>query len=519
MSAPYEHQQNGTPERWNRTILEKAECMRLDAGLSQAFWEFAVAAAVHIYNHQPMARHKWKTPIEMWEGKQPDVSYFRVFGCKASVLVNKELRRKGDPKSQFVMFIGYAPDSKAYLLWDRTARKVITSSNVQFDESVFPHKENSSLPSTPAAPQPIEFESLVDLELDPVPDPQPANDPPQPLDPVPVPQVPVPRQVRQRPPVPEEPVDPQPLLERRERRAGAGQRFQKDSHYGGHTATEIWDATTSEGTIKLGRLPDAQKDPPATFVNSILVHAIQEKKVPLRLKEALSSPDAPKWEQAIKSEYDSLMENHTWDEVDLPAGCKAIKCKWVFDIKRDGRYKARLVAKGFTQVYGFDYEETFLPVARFESVQFLLSLATLEDWEIHGMDIKTAFLNGDLDKEIYMELPEGFGSHSPRRVARLNKALYGLKQASQQWYKKIHATLIGLGFCWTHSDTGIYVYRQQVGDTVIILILYVDDILLLGNSLQEIERTKSVLASKFKMTDLGEALDFLGLRIQRDQSK
>src|SRR5712671_1365608 len=124
--------------------------------------------------------------------------------------------------------------------------------------------------------------------------------------------------------------------------------------------------------------------------------------------EAIKSVDAKQWNDACQYEIDALHKNDTWELVDLPPGRKSIKSKWVFKLKADGCYRMRLVAKGFTQIPGIDYNETFSPIAHFESLRLLLALAALEDWEIHQMDVKSAFLNGVLDEEIYMEQPQGF---------------------------------------------------------------------------------------------------------------
>ncbi|PSR81443.1 hypothetical protein PHLCEN_2v6371 [Hermanssonia centrifuga] len=196
------------------------------------------------------------------------------------------------------------------------------------------------------------------------------------------------------------------------------------------------------------------------------------------------------------------MENGTWELVDLPEGQKAIKCKWVYTIKADGCYKARLVAKGFSQQYGIDCEETFSPVARWESICFLLAHAALENWEIESLDVKTAFLYGKLDEEIYMEQPEGFMKKKMgAKVCRLRKAIYGLKQASPTWYYKIDQSLTKLGFVCTKSDTGIYVYHQRQGE--VIVILYVDNILNIGPELKELTCVKEMLSKEYQMQDFG----------------
>ena len=178
---------------------------------------------------------------------------------------------------------------------------------------------------------------------------------------------------------------------------------------------------------------------------------------PSTYREVVDRPDWEQWELAMQDEINSIIKNRTWDLVELPAGRKAIGSKWVFTRKRTAsgeieRYKARLVAKGFSQVAGVDFTETFAPVARFSSIRALLALATACDLEIHQMDVRTVFLNGDLDVDIYMTQPEGFvvpGAET--KVCKLNKSLYGLKQAGRQWYQKIDDALIKLGL--TGLDT------------------------------------------------------------------
>eukprot|EP00253_Pinus_taeda_P017407 PITA_17407 len=175
------------------------------------------------------------------------------------------------------------------------------------------------------------------------------------------------------------------------------------------------------------------------------------------------------------------------------------------------KHKARIVAKGFSQVEGIDYTETFSPIAKMKSVRLVLSLAATFKWEIHQMDVKYAFLHGDLHEEIYMEQPIGFIQTDSSLVCRLKKSLYGLKKAPQAWYAKMDSFLLETGFSRCHYDN--IVYTKKVCKTLIILVLYVDDLILTDSDPNLINHVKSNLKKKFEMTDLGLLHYFLGLQV------
>ena len=224
------------------------------------------------------------------------------------------------------------------------------------------------------------------------------------------------------------------------------------------------------------------------------------------------------WKKAMEDEIKSLDECNVWNLVNLPPEQTPIKGRWVYTVKSDGHKKARFVAKGFTQIYGVDFEETFSPVARFETVYLLLSIAVLEDWDIEVLNVKTAFLFEELDKEIYMEQPEGFTTKGQeKKVCYLLKAIYGLKQAVLQWNKALHQFLLKMGFTRTYADPGVYIHFHS--QDLIILVIYVDDALFMGSNCSYLRLKKAEFMKKWKSGDLGEAKEYLGMRITRDRVK
>lgn len=240
---------------------------------------------------------------------------------------------------------------------------------------------------------------------------------------------------------------------------------------------------------------------------------------PRNYQEAVNHPLYGKeWELAIREEYNSLMKNGAWELVETPAGRNIVTCKWVFKAKRDAegrmvRFKARLVARGFTQAYGIDCLETYAPVAKLTTYRVIFALAALEQWEIHGMDVITAFLLGKLDEEIFMVQLEGFERQGAKgkMVCRLLRSIYGLKQASRVWNIQLHEFLIKIGFKRSNADTCLYVNAKLS----IIIAIWVDDILIAGKSAQNIANVKKQLAGAFRMKDLGQLTHFLGMRVTR----
>ena len=242
---------------------------------------------------------------------------------------------------------------------------------------------------------------------------------------------------------------------------------------------------------------------------------------PRSLKEAMSSPEWPEWEKAIQTELDTLRQMGTWELVDAPENRKPVSNKWVFVRKYDKngnlqKYKARLVARGFSQIPGMDYNETFSPVVRLETIRAILALAVAENWEIQQMDVKGAYLNGKLKEEIYMDQPDGF-SDGTSRLCRLIKTLYGLKQSGREWNEELDNKLGGIKFDRLHSDPCVYIRRN--GNSIEIITIWVDDLLLFTNSKEQMVKLKDDLRGLFDITDLGEPNKLVGLEFTRDRER
>ena len=223
----------------------------------------------------------------------------------------------------------------------------------------------------------------------------------------------------------------------------------------------------------------------------------------------MESSNSKKWIDAINEEIKSMKDNDIWDIVPLPEGTKSIGYKWIFKTKSDSmgsveRYKAHLVAKGFTQKEDINYKETFSPVSSKNSSRIIMALVAHFDLELHQMDVKTIFLNGDIDETIYMIEPENFVSGDAKQmVSKLKKSIYGLKQASRQWYYKFHQVIISFDFEINLVDDCMYHKFNESKHKF--FILYVDDILLASNDIDLLHETKRFLARNFERKDLGEA--------------
>ncbi|PNX64837.1 retrovirus-related Pol polyprotein from transposon TNT 1-94, partial [Trifolium pratense] len=236
--------------------------------------------------------------------------------------------------------------------------------------------------------------------------------------------------------------------------------------------------------------------------------------------EAMSDPG---WRQAMVDEMDALHSNGTCDLVPLPNGKTTVGCRWVYTVKvrpngKIDHLKARLVAKGYTQIFGLDYGATFSPVAKIASVRRFLAIAAMHQWPFHQLDIKTAFLHGELQEEVYMAQAPGFTvSGASHLVCRLRRELYGLKQSPRAWFGRFSTVLQEYGMTRCEADFSVF-FLHSSPTTCLYLLVYVDDIIITGNDEAEIQRLKQHLSLHFQTKDLGPLKYFLGIEVAQSKT-
>jgi hypothetical protein len=469
-SAPYSPHQNGTAERHWRTLFEMGRCMLLQAGLSKALWPYAVHAAAYTRNRCYNKRIQM-TPYEAMTGKRPDVSNMQVFGTACYTYI-QGLKQKLDTRGKKGIFVGYDRASPAYLVYFPDTGKVGRCRRVTF----LTFRDEDEKTQNEAEFDVCDFSPRVDeIESE---DEHRNNDEPKASE----------SEVNE--PTRNQPADKVRRYPERERRAPS---YLRDFDQG-----------------------DGEEEEDGAKLSTDYCYAI----FPKSFKEAMKTPEAPFWEEAMKDEMSSLEENGTFTLTSLPEGKETVGGRWVFAVKEgsDGSqsYKARFVAKGYSQTKGTDYHETFAPTANMSSIRTVAQIAAQNDLILHQMDVKTAYLNADIDCEIYMEQPEGFeqkGGNDETFVWKLNKSLYGLKQSGRNWNKMLDKHFSDNGFVQSPSDH--CVYTKTKNDDMTVVLVWVDDIIIGAKTDEKIKETKLMLQSKFKMKDLGRLSYFLGIEFQQ----
>ncbi|KAI3780212.1 hypothetical protein L2E82_10183 [Cichorium intybus] len=439
----------------NRTIMEKVRCMLSNSKLPKYFWAEAASTACYVINRSPSRAIEKKTPYELWSGKPTDYTHLKPFGCPAYARVDNG---KLEPRALKCVFLGYNPGVKGYKLWSNDLNKIIISRDVTFDESAMIHQTFDSTEDTVASSNANEEKAQMEVEF--------------PTSPVTI---------------------PSPIEQ------------QESSSPNEHVVVEDTTISQPQATTRsIARdRPRRQIVHPKRYAEAELVayafivaNDIESETEPLNYDEAIESKDSSDWMIAMHNEMESLQRNGTWDLVPIPKGKMPVKCKWVYKLKEPvnpnekPRYKARLVAKGYSQIPGVDYTDIYSPVFKHTSIRALLGLVASNDYELEQLDVTTAFLNGELEEEIFMQQPEGFVVPGKEDyVYKFNRCTYD----SCVYFKK--------------GDDGSKIY----------LLLYVDDMLIAAKDMKEIQKLKDQLKADFEMKDLGAAKKILGMEIVRDR--
>lgn len=430
--------------------------------IPKIYWPEATTWYVHILNRSPTSAIENNTPEGVWSDKRPSVSYFRVFKCVANVHVPKEKRRKLDDMSIRCVMFGVSEEAKAYRLYNRTDNKIIISKDVVFEEDeTWPW----NLDQVTSQQELVWEEGTIQREENDDNNPDVINESLEETNEVP------------------------PIVESREKRRTKAPGWMNEYVSG--------EALTDEEEVEENFVLFSSTSDPSDYYEAVL-------------KEY--------WKLAMKKEMEAIEKNDTWELCILPPTAKAIGLKWFFKTKlnKEGKvekYKARLVVKGYAQKHGIDYTEVFAPVARWDTIRTIFALAAQKGMVVHQLDVKSAFLYGELAETVYIEQPQGFEKEGDEeKVYKLKKALYGLKQSPRAWYGRIEAYFNKEGFQKCPFEPTFFVKSTEEGEFLIVSI-YVDDLIVTGTSLKLIEEFKALMKSEFDMTDMGEMRYFLGVEV------
>ena len=479
LTAPYTPQQNGVVERRNRTLMEMARSILKHMYVPNYLWGEAIRHCTYLLNRIATRKLNDRTPYELYRGRKPNISHLRVFGCIGYAKVDSKHLKKLDDRLHMLVHLGTEPGSKVYRLLDPGTKKIVVSRDVVFDETKGWNWRLDEAEKNRVG----EFEITVGAFGN--------------------------HGIRE-----------------------AEQRIKEGDNINTATDSETVvideqeaesedDETEDQEEQMQLRRSQRQTSKPrylddyvlfAEEAGELLLMSVNNE--PYNFEEAKGSKE---WIRTCEDEIRSITRLECWTLVDLPQGVKPIGLKWVFKLKRnsDGsinKYKARLVAKGYVQQYGVDYDEVFAPVARIETIRLLISLAVSHGWEIHHLDVKTAFLHGDLKEIVYVTQPEGFEIEGcEAKVYKLNKALYGLKHAPRAWNDKLNKILLELKFIRCLKEPSVY--HKTVKGELLVVAVYVDDLFVTGTNMGAIIDFKKEMANTFDMSDLGRLSYYLGIEV------
>ena len=466
--------------------------MLSESGLDKMFWAEAASTTVYVINRTPASPIEYEIPEKVWTGVLPDLSGLRSFGCISYVHSDQG---KLNPRAKKEVFLGYPTGVKGYRVWLIEEKKVVISRDVMFNEEVmFKSSTGQTEERTETEPEVIVIST--------------------------------------------------PNVTTENKATEEGGSNEQDNINQGNIPLEQQQRSESETDSEENYMPPSLADyqlardrerrttrPPKRYdeLGDLgFAYNLTEDGgdlEPQSYAEAMLSPESKLWRGSTDEEMVSLIKNHTWDLVERPVKKKVIGCKWVFKRKvgipgvERPRHKSRLVAKGYSQREGIDFQEIFSPVVKHVTIRLMMSAVAHFNLELEQMDVKTSFLHGTLDEEIFMDQPEGYvDKNAPEKVCLLRKSLYGLRQSPRQWNQRFDAFMRSTGYSRSLKDSCLYFKRTREEERTYLL-LYVDDMLIISKNKDTMWELKGSLSATFEMKDLGPAKRILGMEIKRDREE
>ncbi|KAK1430107.1 hypothetical protein QVD17_12618 [Tagetes erecta] len=528
-SCPHTSSQNGKSERKIRSINNIIRTLLAHSSVPPKFWNHALQTATYLLNILPSKLLQNKSPTQLLYHKQPDYCHLRVFGCLCYPLTPSISINKLQPRSFPCLFLGYPSNHRGYKCYDLSTRKIILSRHVLFDERTFPLANTSSpKPSydfLSTGPHPSIWQHLAPATTTPPPpSPPPATRFGHTYQRRPKPTPKQPNSYTNQPPSQPSSDTHQPPSQPT---SNTNQQPTSNTHQPPSPPTS---STNQQPQPSAPTQTPSCQPPPATtrtMTTRTMSGAVTTKTyhgltahpklspIPKTLIDAIRCPD---WKRAMNDEFGALINNKTWRLVPRHSDMNITRCMWLFKHKHNAngfeRYKARLVCDGRSQQVGIDCGETFSPVVKPATIRTVLSIALSHSWSIHQLDVKNAFLHGNLTETVYMHQPPGFRDPQyPDHVCLLQRSLYGLKQAPRAWYQRFADYVASIGFSHSQCDHSLFIYRK--GQDIAYILLYVDDIILTTSTPQLHHKIMTLLSHEFAMKDLGPLTYFLGIAVTR----
>ena len=538
LTAPHSSVQNGVAERYNRSLLDRARTLLDAAGLPLRFWGEAVMHASAVLNSVCRTTAS-ESPAAAVLGVAPDLAQFHAFGSEVWVHDSSPVGGKLGPRGVRGTYLGGEGPLSSGSYRVLVDGRIIISCDVTFLDRQAPPARSSS-PRVPDGALLADKGAPVDESTDQLGEaavPTRAKDPPlhTPHGEAALPVLPpsssavIPRRVRFQLPgeaAPAESALAEPLAPAR---VPCSDDLLLDEDV--PDLVPFDDDDYSDAPAALSDAPAPRSGPvtrshtsalrvaglAATVSPTALAPLTPDTlPVPRTVLEALAGDDAADWQRAIDAELAAMHEHECWQMVPLPAGAHAVGSRFVFARKRDGSFKARLVAKGFSQRPGVDFDDTYAPVSTIATLRCFVARVVLQDQEWTQLDFASAFLNGKLDRVVYMRPPPGCTFGPQGYVCALSRAIYGLCQAGHHWHAAIRTKLVEAGFVPTDADPCLFVLVLAAGGRVILL-LYVDDGLLSAPTTALLDEWRARIMGMYRARDMGEPSDFLGIQAERER--